>query len=144
MSNQYDDLVVSELYLSNSESCIDTCSTGVSMHVTVGEPSNESCDSHMTRQMLFGRGLNITRPLTDYKVLFIGTEGPVLTNFMLTLRNNEVGKSFLFLYDVHFFILCIFSSILMILVPKPPDARLCLLIRCWVDGIIWCKGLGRP
>ena len=125
---------MSELYISDNESCISTCSTGVTTHVTVGEPSNESCDGHMTSQILFGRVLNVTGPLTDYKVLFIGTEGPVLTNFMLTLRNNEVWKAFLFFYTM--FIFCIFSFILMILVPKPLDTRLCLLIRCWVDDII--------
>lgn len=51
----------------------------------------ESPDSHVTdNTVLFGRVLHTTRPITDYKVLYIGDEGSTLTNFMLTLKENEV------------------------------------------------------
>ena len=48
----------------------------------------EPTSNHHT--VIYGRVLNITRPITDYRVLYIGIEGPTLTNFMLTLKTNEV------------------------------------------------------
>ncbi|XP_019849452.1 PREDICTED: diphthamide biosynthesis protein 2-like [Amphimedon queenslandica] len=37
----------------------------------------------------FGRCFNVTRPLSNYKIFYIGSEGPTLTNFMLTYRDNQ-------------------------------------------------------
>jgi diphthamide biosynthesis protein 2 len=37
----------------------------------------------------FGRIFNISRPLEDYKIFYIGGESPTLTNFMLTYTSNQ-------------------------------------------------------
>ena len=51
----------------------------------------------------FGRCFNITRPLSNYKIFYIGSEGPTLTNFMLTYHDNLVRTTLLIIYFFHYF-----------------------------------------
>ena len=95
LASVYSNVVISEILMPDGHKLGTTSDDVIS---TRGEPSsngnNETCDSHVTGQttVMFGRVLNTTRPLADYRILYIGEEGPTLTNFMLTLKDNEVKK----------------------------------------------------
>lgn len=53
-------------------------------------PYKKSSTLFMAFFSRFGRCFDITRPLSEYKIFYIGSEGPTLTNFMLTYHNNQV------------------------------------------------------
>ena len=67
----------------------DTCECGISDGRRFQELTVSQCSSH-NECSKFGRVFNITRPITDYKIFYIGHEGPTLTNFMLSYKENEV------------------------------------------------------
>ena len=99
-------MVVSQLLIPNWTTA-DSAVPVPSNTVTMGVASNGDSQTHECRQnessetdkhslgtcknvFKFGRVLYTTRPFSEYKILYIGREGPTLTNFMFSFTQNEV------------------------------------------------------
>ena len=67
----------------------------MSLHLQGINLIKENVPNHCDR---FGRDFNITRPFSEYKVFFIGSESATLTNFMLTYPSNQVMSNYCILY----------------------------------------------